>query len=285
MKPEINILRSLLYVPGISEKMILKARDSAADALILDLEDAIAPEQKHEARATVARALREIDFGGKEVFVRINSLSTDLGLEDARAVAGGGVRGIVIPKSETVDDITTIAPMLHSGYGAPTGRLLCLIETPRGVFAARGLAESNELVIGLMFGSVDLSREMGGELSDNEEEVFFARSQVLLAARAVGVAAYDSPHFEIADLDGLRRRSMASRRLGYDGKTVIHPAHIEVVNTVFKPSPTQIFNAERTIAAMDDARIAGRGVALLDGRMIDQVHFTAAKKLLERARM
>lgn len=285
MKSEINILRSLLYVPGISEKMILKARESAADGLILDLEDAIAPEQKGEARATVARALREIDFGGKEVFVRINSLSSEWGLEDARAVADGGVRGIVIPKCETMDDVTAIAPMLHTGYGTPTGRLLCLIETPRGVFAARALAEANELVIGLLFGAADLSKELGAILSDDEEEILFARSQVLLAARAAGVAAYDSPHFAIADPEGLRRRSLASHRLGYDGKTVIHPDHVEIVNSIFAPTLAQISHAERTVAAIEAAWAAGRGVALLDGKMIDQVHLAAAKKVLERARV
>ncbi len=284
MKPEINVLRSLLYVPGISEKMILKARDSAADAVILDLEDAIAPEQKAEARAVVARAIREIDFGAKEVYVRINSLAGEWGIEDARAVAGGGPRGIVIPKAESVDEVTSVAPMLHSGYGKPAGRLLCLIETPRGVYAARALAEADEEVVGLIFGAADLSRELGATLGEDEEEVLFARSQVLLAARAAGVAAYDSPHFTIDDPAGLRRRSQAARNLGYDGKTLIHPGQIEIVNEVFAPTPEQISHARRVVAAMEAAHAAGRGVVLLDGRMIDQVHLSAARKLLARIR-
>jgi len=282
------MMRSLLYVPGISERMILKARDSAADALILDLEDAIAPYQKLEARATVVRLLGEIDFGGKEIFVRINALGAEWGLEDARAVVAVGAPGLVIPKCESVEEVTTVAPIMQSKYHQPIGgqtrKLLCLIETPRGVFASREIAESNELVAGLMFGAADLSRDLGCVLSEDETEVLFARSHVLLAARAAGVAAYDSPHFAIEDMEGLRRRCQAARNLGYDGKTVIHPSHIEIVNEVFAPTAEQIAEAERVIGAMAAAQAEGRGVIRLDGKMIDQVHLSAARKVLEKAR-
>jgi citrate lyase subunit beta/citryl-CoA lyase len=277
----------LLYVPGISERMILKARDSAADALILDLEDAIAPEQKIEARTTVARALLEIDFGVKEIFVRINSLATEWGLEDARAVAAAGAPALVIPKCESVDEVTTIAPILQSRFrptmGGRENKLLCLIETPRGVLDSRHIAESNELVVGLIFGAADLSRELGSALDEDETQVLFARSHVLLAARAVGINAYDSPHFAIDDLAGLRRRSVAVRNLGYDGKTIIHPLHIEIVNEVFAPSAEQIAEAERVVAAMAAAQAEGRGATKLDGRMIDQVHLSVARKVLKQA--
>ncbi|HEV2666279.1 MAG TPA: CoA ester lyase [Blastocatellia bacterium] len=280
-------MRSLLYVPGISERMILKARDSAADGLILDLEDAVAPDRKVEARATVVRSLNEIDFGGKEIIVRINALVTEWGLEDARAVVAVGAPGLVIPKCESVEDVTTVAPIMQSKYHQPIGgqtrKLLCLIETPRGVFASREIAESNELVAGLMFGAADLSRDLGAVLSEDETEVLFARSHVLLAARAAGVAAYDSPHFEIDDLEGLRRRCLAARNLGYDGKMVIHPSHIEIVNEIFAPTAQQIAEAERVIEAMAAAQAEGRGVIRLDGKMIDQVHLEAARKVLEKA--
>src|SRR5262245_5655635 len=285
---EITIMRSLLYVPGISERMLLKARDTAADALILDLEDGVAPNQKLESRATVVRLLNEIDFSGKEIFVRINGLTTEWGLEDARAVVAVGAPGIVIPKCESVEDVTTVAPIMQSKYHQPIGgqsrKFLCLIETPRGVFASREIAESNELVAGLMFGAADLSRDLGCVLSEDETEVLFARSHVLLAARAARVAAYDSPHFAIDDLEGLRRRCQAARNLGYDGKTVIHPSHVEIVNEVFAPTLEQIAEAERVIEAMAAAQAEGRGAIQLDGKMIDQVHLSAAKKILEKAR-
>ncbi|MGH9755147.1 MAG: HpcH/HpaI aldolase/citrate lyase family protein [Blastocatellia bacterium] len=282
------MMRSLLYVPGISERMILKARDSAANGLILDLEDAVAPDRKLEARATVVRMLGEIDFGGKEIFVRINALATEWGLEDARAVVAVGAPGLVIPKCESVEEAPSIAPVMQSRYHQPIGgqtrKLLCLIETPRGVLASREIAESNELVAGLMFGAADLARDLGAVLSEDENEVLFARSHVLLAARAAGVAAYDSPHFAIDDLEGLRRRCVASRNLGYDGKMAIHPSHIEIINKVFAPTAEQIAEAERVIEAMAAAQAEGRGVIKLDGKMIDQVHLAAARKVLEKAR-
>jgi citrate lyase beta subunit len=279
-------MRSLLYVPGISEKMILKARDLGADALILDLEDAIVSWQKLAARACVARVLREADFGELEVFVRINALTTEYGLEDARAVVAAGARGLLLPKVERVDDVTDIAPILQnrSRAGSRTGKLLCLIETPRGVFAAREIAESNELIAGLIFGSADLSREIGSRLTEGEPELLYARSHVLLAARAAEVAAYDSPHFVISDLAGVRQHSQAARNLGYDGKTIIHPSHIAIVNEIFAPTAKQLAEAERIIEAMKAAQAEGRGAISLDGKLIDQVHLSTAQKLLARAR-
>jgi len=281
-------MRSLLYVPGISERMILKARDSAADALLLDLEDAIAPEQKVEARSTVARLLGEVDFGDKEVFVRINSLATEYGLEDARTVAASGAPGILIPKVERGDEVMTVAAILRSQERRQADecrpKLLCLIESPRGVLASREIAESGELVVGLIFGSADLSRDLGCVLTEGEPELLYARSHVLMAARAAGVAAFDSPHFVIADLDGLRRSSLAARNLGYDGKTVVHPSHIAIVNEVFAPTAEQIAEARRVVEAMEAAQAEGRGAIRLDGRLVDQVHLSTARRLLERAR-
>lgn len=276
-------MRSLLYVPGISEKMILKARDSAADALLLDLEDAIAPEQKLQARALVAQMLREVDFGDKEIFVRINALATEYGLEDARTVAASGAPGLLVPKIETVDEVTTLAPILHHRDRKQTGKLLCLIESPRGVLASRALAEASELVVGLVFGAADLARDLGCVLTEGEPELLYARSQVLLAARAAGVKAYDSPFFTVADLDGLRQHSQAARNLGYDGKTVIHPSHIEIVNEIFAPTVAQIAEAERVVAALEAAQATGRGAITLDGKLIDQIHLSAARKVLQQA--
>jgi citrate lyase beta subunit len=272
-------MRSLLYVPGNSEKMILKARDTAADGIILDLEDGVAPLQKQAARALVARLLRELDFGDKQVFVRINALTTEYGLEDARAASTNHAPGIVIPKVESADVVTTVSSILLR----PASKILCLIETPRGVFASRAIAETSEQVTGLLFGSADLSRELGATLTEDEAELLYTRQHVLLAARAANVAVYDAPHFAVADLDGVRRRAVAARQMGYDGKTVIHPSHIEIVNEVFAPSPAQVAQAERVVAAMAAAHSAERGVVTLDGQMIDQVHLTAANQLLKQA--
>jgi citrate lyase beta subunit len=283
MKSDMPRLRSLLYVPGVSERMILKARESAADAVILDLEDGVAPEQKLDARQLVVRTLQEIDFGEKELYVRINPLATEWGLEDARAVTRAGALGLVIPKAERPDDVTAIAPIVQSGSHIRHGKLICMIETPRGVMASREIAESDEAVVGLMFGSADLARALGCTLSEDEREVLFARSQVLLSARVAGVGAYDSPHFAISDPASLHRMSQSARNLGYDGKAVIHPSHVEIVNEIFTISEKQIADAERIVAAMKAAREDGVGAVSLDGRMIDQVHLSAAEKVLQQA--
>lgn len=278
-------MRSLLYVPGNSEKMIAKARLSAADGIILDLEDAIAIEQKESARYTVARILREVDFRQKQVFVRINSLNTSYAVEDARAVAATGNAGILIPKVESTDAITTIAPILASSPRSSTNpqKLLCLIESPRGVLASLEIAVKSSAIAGLVFGSADLILEVGSRPSEDEIELLYARSHVLLAARAAGIAVYDSPHFVIADLEGLRRSSLAARNLGYDGKTIIHPSHLETVNEVFSPSEAELEEARRIVAAMNEAEAEGRGAISLDGKLIDQVHLAQARKILRRS--
>lgn len=279
--------RSLLYVPGVSERMMRRARESAADALILDLEDAVAPGQKVVARASVTQALREMDWERKEVFVRINGLKTEYGFDDLRAIAAVSASGILIPKVESPDDVLDVSASLEQS-ASPTSEvsrpLLCLIESPRGVLASQEIAAASPLITGLIFGSADLARELGCVLTEGEPELLFARSQVLLAARASGVEAFDSPHFVIADLAGLRRASEAARNLGYDGKTVIHPSHLAVVNEVFTPTAEEIAEAKRILTAMDAAQAEGRGAIALDGRLIDQVHVASAKKILSRAR-
>ena len=266
--------------------MIQKAQETDAEALILDLEDAVAPEQKEEARHALAQTLPEVDLTRKEVFVRINGLRTPWGLEDARAAVAGGVRGIVIPKVEHPDEVTAIAAViqgrLHREDDRQRPRILCLIETPRGIFAARTLAESNRLVTGLMFGASDLARALGSNLTEGEPELLYARSHLLLAARAAEVPAYDSPSPAIEDLAAVRRHSQASRTLGYDGKAAIHPAHLPIIHDVFSHRPEEIEEAVAIVEALAAAQAAGRGAALHRGRMIDQVDLAEAQRLLAK---
>jgi len=280
------MIRSLLFVPGGSRRMIQRAQETEAEALILDLEDAVAPERKEEARQSLAQTLREVDLAPKEVFVRINGLRTPWGLEDARAAVAGGVRGIVIPKVEHPDEVTAIAAVLqgrlHREDDRQRPRILCLIETPRGIFAARTLAESNHLVIGLMFGASDLARALGSNLTEGEPELLYARSHLLLAARAAEIPAYDAPSPAIEDLAAVRRHSQSSRALGYDGKAAIHPAHLPIIHEVFSHTPEEVEEAVAIVEALTAAQAAGYGAALHRGRMIDQVDLAEAQRLLAK---
>jgi citrate lyase beta subunit len=266
--------------------MIQRAQETEAEALILDLEDAVAPERKEEARQSLAQTLREVDLAPKEVFVRINGLRTPWGLEDARAAVAGGVRGIVIPKVEHPDEVTAIAAVLqgrlHREDDRQRPRILCLIETPRGIFAARTLAESNHLVIGLMFGASDLARALGSNLTEGEPELLYARSHLLLAARAAEIPAYDAPSPAIEDLAAVRRHSQSSRALGYDGKAAIHPAHLPIIHEVFSHTPEEVEEAVAIVEALTAAQAAGYGAALHRGRMIDQVDLAEAQRLLAK---
>jgi citrate lyase beta subunit len=278
MTSDPTTIRSLLFVPGLDERRMRKAAACAADALIVDLEDAIAPEQKEEARAVALRAMQEIDFGEKAVFLRINGFATAWGRDDARAATQAGVRGIVLPKCESPEEVMTITSLL------PAVQLLCLIETPCGVLGSRDIASAHSAVVGLLFGAADLAREIGCTPGEEEIELLFARSQVVLSARAAKIAVWDSPHFAIADLAGLRRRAGLARKLGFDGKMLIHPSHIAPINEIFAPTAEEIREAERVIEAMRSARAEGRGVAVLDGRMIDRVHQAMAEKILKKKR-
>lgn len=233
------MFRSLLLVPGSSIKMILMGQEADADAIVLDLAGGVPsdhnPDQKLEARSTVAQILREIDFRGREVFVRINSLRTEWGLEDARVVVAGGVRGIVIPKLESADEVLTIVSVLDGRLdrSGERPRILGELGTPRGLLAARELAESNELLTGLICGAADLAWSLGSQPTDDEPELLMARSQILLAGRVAGIGVYDAPDYPGHDSERLIRRCRALRQLGYDGMVASHPDQIAIINDRF----------------------------------------------------
>ncbi len=271
-------MRSLLFVPGISEKMMLKARDLDADALILDLEDAVSPDRKSEARQTVTRMLSETDFGAKPVFVRINRLAAGYSEEDARAVAASRAFGVVMPKVDHPEEVAAVAKLLASHQ-----RLICMIESPRGVLNCPAIAEASPMIDGLMFGSADFSTATRARLTEGEPELLVARSRMLYSARAAGIDAYDAPYFSIPDLDGLRKDSERARNLGYDGRAIIHPSHIATVNEVFAPSEAEIAQARKIVVAMSEALARGLAAVQFEGQLIEPLHARAAQRILDVA--
>jgi citrate lyase beta subunit len=273
-----RVRRSLLYVPASSEAMLRKAGQRGADVLVVDLEDGLHPEAKDRARAELPRRLREIDFGPSEVLLRVNGLATPWGEPDLELAAEERPAGVVLPKCED--------PELVARADRRLGELplFLMIETPTGVARAAELARAPR-VRGLLFGAADFRAAMRASQDPDESELLVARSLIVLAARAAGIEAFDTPFFAYQDLPGLRRSAERARLLGFDGKTAIHPSQVAPIHEVFTPGEAEVLRARRVLAALEAAVRDGRGVATLDGEMLEALHGREAERTLARARV
>lgn len=283
-----RLRRSLLFVPGITPERMAKAAASRADGVILDLEDAVAPAQKAQAREWVMATLRRVDFGGRERVVRVNAIDTPEGLADLAAVVPLGPDALLLPKVRSVIDVGSAAAevsRLEATSGLPAGhvRFHLIIETVAAVLEVRRLAGASDRVAGLFFGAGDFVRETRGRLVPSRVSELHALSEVLLAARATGLDAIDTPYFALGDAAGLEAHARFAADLGYDGKAVIHPNQIDVVNAVFTPSATAVDEARRIVTAYEAAESAGRGALALGSQFVDAVHVEMARTLLARA--
>ena len=271
--------RSLLYVPASSEKMLRTAGSRGADVLILDLEDGVHPEAKAEGRERVAVSLSEADFGGSEIFVRVNPLDSPWGGKDLELAARFHPDGVVLPKV----GCPTVVEAADEAMGRKVP-LYLMVETAKGVLAAKELAEASERVLGLVFGAADYRESLRAGRLPEELELYFARSQILLAARVAGIEAFDTPWFEFRDLAGLETSARRVRHMGFDGKTAIHPGQVSVINEVFLPTPDEVTRARRIVDAMEKATSKKRYVAVVDGEMVEALHLNEARRTLERAK-
>ena len=277
--------RSLLFTPGDRPEMMRKAPRAGADALVFDLEDAVAPDRKAEARAAVRDVLSDPEFDpDAEVCVRVNptgiAADDDLGgvLADERAVER--LDSVMLPKVEAADDAETLAGLLDErGAAVP---ILALVETAAGVLAAEEIAAVPE-VDALAFGAEDLAADLGATRTDEGTEVLHARQQVVLAASAAGIDAIDTVFTDYEDESGLRAETEFALEMGYDGKLAIHPAQVPVVNDAFTPEPERVEWAERVLDARNEAEREGRAVFSVDGEMIDAPLIAQAERVLERA--
>lgn len=273
-----RVRRSLLYVPASSEAMLRKAGRRGADVLVVDLEDGLHPEAKDRARATLRRLLREVDFGSAEVLLRVNALSTPWGEPDLELAAEVRPAGVVLPKCED--------PELVARADRRLGELplFLMVETPAGVSRALELARAPR-VRGLLFGAADFRAALRAGQDPDESELLVARGLIVLAARTAGVEAFDTPYFAYQDLDGLRRSARRARLLGFDGKTAIHPAQVAPIHEAFTPGEAEVERARQVLAALESAAREGRGVASLDGEMLEALHGHEAERTLARARV
>ena len=284
-----RVRRALLFMPGDDRRKIEKGAALGADAVILDLEDGVALDRKREARAVTAAALGELDFGRTERLVRVNPASSPLWRDDLEAALPARPDGIVLPKVESADDVQLTAAALAAAEGArgwPPGSLslLAIIETARGVVNLREIAASSPRLGALIFGAEDLAGDLGATRTPDGAEVFYARSAVVLHARAAGLQAVDTPFVDLNDLDGLAADARRARHMGYDGKLAIHPRQVGLVQAAFTPDAAEIERAQRLLAAFAAHQAAGTGVFDLDGKMVDLPMVRAAETVLARAR-
>jgi citrate lyase subunit beta / citryl-CoA lyase len=286
--------RSLHFVPGGNEKMIAKALTLPADGLILDLEDAVTPELKTATRPTVARWLAELDFGGRERWVRMNPIATGLGVADLEATIAGRPEGYVVPKPRHAGDVRQIAETLdrleyrHGIAQGATKLVLIATETPEGLLNIREVASASPRIVSVSWGIEDLSAAMGlPRVRDAQGRYLdiprYARTMCAIAASAAGVEALDTVYTDIADLDGLRRECEDGVAMGFSGKISIHPSQIDVINAAFTPAVTVVEEARELVAAFEDHRRRGVYAFRFKGQMVDAPHLTRALKIIARA--
>ncbi|HUL57737.1 MAG TPA: CoA ester lyase [Anaeromyxobacteraceae bacterium] len=275
--------RSVLYVPGSNARALEKARTLPADGLILDLEDAVAPSAKEEARAQVVAALAAGGYGPRERVVRVNGLDTPWGRDDLAAAARSGADAVCLPKAESAAAVLEAERVL-AGAGAPPGLALWgMIETPRGVLAAPGIAAATPRLACLVAGTSDLVKDLRARHTPARAEVLPALGWLLLAARAHGLAALDGVHLDLADDAGFEAACRQGRDLGFDGKTLVHPRTIDAANRAFAPSGEEVARASRIVAAHAEAAAAGRGVVVVDGALVEGLHVEEARRVLALA--
>lgn len=275
--PEFRPHRTVLYLPASNARAVGKARTLAADSLILDLEDAVAPAAKEDARRAAVAALREGGFGNRDVTVRANGLGTDWAAADFAALADAPVAAIVVPKVETAADARAAVGMAG---GHP---VWVMVETPRAIQEVDAIAATPG-VTALVAGFNDLAKDLHLRPGSGRAPLHYAMSRMIVAARAAGILAFDGVFGAIHDLNGLGREALEAQAFGFDGKTCIHPAQLDAVNRAFSPSPEDIAEAEGMVAAYDAAMAAGQGVATYKGRMVENLHVETARKLLATAR-
>ena len=272
-------IRSYLYVPGSDPRRIEKALASEADAVILDLEDAVAPNRKEEARTTVAEVLRSEHE--KPVFVRINAPDSVLAEEDVEAVAGAHLAGLRLPKTESPESVRRVAQRLEN-LGCEAG-LQCLIESALGLEFAFQIARAHEKVVGMSLGEADLAADLGVR---GDAGLLYARSRLVAATRAAGLPGpVQSVYTNVRDAEGLRRSTMEGKNMGFVGRSAIHPAQIEVINEVFTPTEEEVAEAKDLLARLEESTGTGTGAfALEDGRFVDEAVVGSARLTLALAR-
>ncbi len=271
--------RSVLYIPASKDRAIEKAKGLAADAIIFDLEDAVAVEEKAHARDLLTARLIEGGFGNRALMVRINGLDTPWGEDDLTAVMAIGPQAILLPKVGSVAEVAAVAVRLDAAPATRDTQIWAMMETPVGILNAAEIARAPRMA-GFVMGTNDLAKELGCR---TRGAMHMALQHCLLAARAAGIICIDGVYNAFRDEEGLALECAEGRDFGFDGKTLIHPAQIALANTTFAPSQAEIDLARRQIAAFEAATAEGQAVAVVDGQIVENLHVDTARATLAKA--
>lgn len=285
----VPVWRALLFMPGDDRRKIEKAAVLDVDAVIMDLEDGVALSRKDAARTSVAEALRSLDFGRASRLVRINPVGSAFWRDDLEAVLPARPDGIVLPKAEDGAHIRDVSGLMSEGErsdGLPAKHIMLLpiIETAQGVVLLREIASADTRLAALIFGAEDLVGDIGATRTRDGEEVQYARSAVVLHAKAQRLSAIDTPFVHLSDDEGLRLETERGLRMGYTGKLAIHPHQVEIIQQVYTPDLETIERAHSLVQAYAAHQALGSGVFVVDGKMIDMPMIRSAQAVLERAR-
>lgn len=281
-----DLRRTMLFMPGNNPGMLQNGGVFGADALILDLEDAVAPQEKDTARLLVAQALKTVDYGTSEKVVRINPLDT-FACQDIKAIVPCRPDALLVPKVERPEDIAEVARQVAAAEqpGQTPVKLIALLETPAGIAESYRIAKADGRVVALAFGAEDYTASLGAKRTKEGTEIFSARTTVVNSAAAAGIQSIDTPFTDVNDREGLLADTELAKRLGFKGKLSINPRQLDDIHMVFNPSSQDIEWAARVIKAIRKAEAEGSGVASLDGKMVDAPIVARAERILYLARL
>ena len=276
-------LRSVLYMPGSNERALEKAKTIAADAVIFDLEDAVAPDAKPAARDAAAAAVRSGEYGGRELIIRVNGIGTEWHDDDLEAAAAAAPDVVLVPKVNSAEEVRRLVDALAAAGAPDRTKLWAMIETPIAMLNALSIAQASERLTGFVMGTNDLVKELYAEHVPGRQPVVTGLGLALLAARAAGIVIIDGVYNDVKDLDGFLAEVEQGRQMGFDGKTLIHPGQVEGANEGFSPSEQAVEDARGLIQAWEEGRARSQGVSgvvTYNGRMVENLHVESAKRTL-----
>jgi citrate lyase subunit beta/citryl-CoA lyase len=283
MTESVRPRRSVLYMPGSNARAHEKAKTLPSDGIIFDLEDATAPDAKAAARQTVSKSVEGGGYGGRELIIRVNALDTPWGKDDVEAASKAAPDAILLPKVERAEQVTELeALMQKSGAPAKTS-IMCMMETPLGILSAKEIAGASKRISCLVLGTSDLTKDLHARHTGMRLPMLTSLGICLLAARAYGLSILDGVYLDLNDAEGFRAACVQGLELGFDGKTLIHPSQVEPCNEVFSPSKEEIEHARKVMLAHQEAEKEGKGVVLVDGKLIENLHVQNSKRLVGMA--